>query len=239
MKPAVMLMLLLFLPCGVHAGSGNWLQDALQTKKKRSVSLDAVTAADGLRQALVQGAQQAVALLGRENGYFGDLRVRIPLPEKLSQVEKKLRKYGQGKVADEFILSLNRAAEAAAPEAKAIFIQVIRAMSVQDALEIVRGTDDAATRYFRLHAEHALREKFRPIVTAATDRVGVTQRYKKFLRESGPLAVLLDTRSLDIDEYVTRKALDGLFLIVAEEEKRIRHDPAARASELLRKVFGK
>ena len=195
-------------------------------------------AVSGLKAALEKGSQAAVATLGRTDGFFGDARVKIPLPENLARVEKTLRKLGQGKTADEFVLSLNRAAEAAAPEAKAIFLQVIRQMSVQDAVQIVRGPNDAATAYFRAHSEVALRDRFRPIVAAATDKVGVTHRYKKFLKEAGPVAKLFDTRSLDLDDYVTRKALDGLFVKVADEEKRIRQDPIARTTDLLRRVFG-
>lgn len=213
------------------------LKDQLQ-HNAGNASLDAGTAAAGLRQALEQGAQRAVALLGRENGYYGDPRVKIPLPENLVRVEKTLRRLGQGKAADEFILSLNRAAEAAAPEAKSIFLQVIRNMSVKDAVGIVRGPDNAATQYFRERSEGTLKAKFRPVVAQATDKVGATRRYKQFLRDAGPVASLVDVRSLDIDDYVTRKALDGLFLMVADEERRIRHDPLARTTELLRRVFG-
>jgi hypothetical protein len=228
---------LLFAPFGARAGLDDWLKERL--RKTSDSTLDPATAAAGLKQALEHGTQQAVALLGREDGYFGNPRVKIPLPDKLARVEKTLRKLGQGKTADEFILSLNRAAEAAAPEARAIFLQVIRQMTIADALGIVRGPRDAATRYFRERSEGTLKEKFLPIVAAATSQVGVTQRYKQFLRDAGPVASLFDVRSLDIDDHVTQKALDGLFLMVADEEKRIREDPVARTTELLRKVFGK
>ena len=238
MKRHLAISLLLLLPLATHAGGlDRWFKDQLR-QNEGGKQLDSATAADGLKQALEHGTQQAVSLLGRENGYFGDARVKIPLPENLARVDRTLRKLGQGKTADEFVLSLNRAAEAAAPEAKAIFLQVIRQMSVQDAVQIVRGPNDAATAYFRAHSEAALRDRFRPIVAAATDKVGVTHRYKKFLKEAGPVAKLFDTRSLDLDDYVTRKALDGLFLRVADEEKRIRQDPVARTTDLLRKVFG-
>lgn len=239
MKRRTALALLLFAPLGARAvGLEKWLKEELR-KKEGGAALDPATAADGLKQALEHGTQQAVTLLGHENGYFGNPRVKIPLPENLARIEKTLRKLGQGKTADELILSLNRAAEAAAPEAKAVFLQVIRGMTVKDAVGIVRGPDNAATQYFRAHSEAALTERFRPIVATATDKVGVTHRYKKFLKEAGPVAPFLDVRSLDLDEYVTRKALDGLFLMVADEEQRIRRDPAARTTELLRKVFGK
>lgn len=239
MKPLPVIALLLFLPLGGCTELDALLKESVRTNPGPTTTIDAGTAAAGLRQALEQGTQRAVASLGRENGYFGNPRAKIPLPANLVQLEKTLRRFGQGKAADEFVLSLNRAAEAAAPEAKAIFVQVIRKMTVKDALGIVRGPDDAATRYFREHAEGSLERKFRPIVAAATDKVGVTQRYKRLLRDAGPIAPFLDTQNLDIDDYVTRKALDGLFLIVADEEKRIRQDPVARTTDLLRRVFGK
>lgn len=238
MKRRSAMLMLLCLPLGAHAGLDKWLKETM-TRNAGGSALDPDTAAEGLKQALENGTQQAVTLLGRENGYLGNPRVKIPLPDNLARVDKTLRKLGQGRTADEFILSLNRAAETAAPEAKAIFLQVIRKMTVKDALGILRGTDDAATRYFREHSEGTLKDKFHPIVAAATDKVGVTQRYKKYLKESGPVAKLIDTRSLDLDDYVTSKALDGLFLMVADEEKRIRQDPVARTTDLLRKVFGK
>jgi hypothetical protein len=231
MKRRTAMLLLLCLPLGAYAG-------AKTNKKTGGTALDSDTASKGIKQALEKSTQQAVSQLGRENGYFGNPRVKIPLPDNLTNVEKTLRKFGQGKTADEFILSLNRAAEAAAPEAKAIFLKAIRKMSVQDAVGIVNGPDDAATRYFRKHTESSLRSKFRPIVAASTDKVGVTQSYKKFTKEAGPASSLIDTRSLDLDDYVTDKALDGLFLMVADEEKLIREDPVARTTDLLREVFG-
>ncbi len=231
-------VMLLCIPLSACADLDALLKDQLYQNVGTN-SLDPGTAAAGLRQALEQGTRHAVVLLGRENGYFGNPRTKIPLPENLARMEKTLRKFGQGEAADEFILSLNRAAEAAAPEAKAIFLQVIRNMSVQDAVGIVRGPENAATQYFRERSEGALKAKFRPVVAQATDKVGATRRYKQFLRDAGPVASFVDVRSLDIDDYVTRKALDGLFLMVADEEKRIRQDPVARTTDLLRRVFGK
>lgn len=231
--------MLLFLPVMANAkGVGDWLKSQLRQQDAGN-SVDPATAAAGLRQALEQGTRRAVSLLGREDGYFANPRVKIPLPENLRNVDKALRMLGQGKVADDFVLSMNRAAETAAPQAKAIFMQVISQMSVKDAIGIVRGPDDAATTYFREHSQEMLRDKFRPIVAAATDKVGVTHRYKELLKEAGPVSSFVDTSNLNLDDYVTRKALDGLFLMVADEEKRIRQDPVARTTELLREVFGR
>lgn len=193
----------------------------------------------GLREALQVGTQRAVQLLGKEGGYLDDRQVRIPVPEPLRGVERTLRDLGQGKVVDKFISTLNRAAERAAPEAVDIFVDVIGAMTLEDARNILKGPDDAATQYFRRHAEIRLSDRLRPVIEHATAQVGVTASYKDMLRRAGPLASLVDKEAQDIDGYVTARALDGLFLKLAAEEKLIRENPAARTSELLRKVFGR
>lgn len=197
--------------------------------------VDGDTMVLGLKQALEQGAARAVTALGRENGYYQQPAVRIPMPANLARVERRLRKFGQGKYADEFVLSLNRAAESAAPEAKAVFLRVIGDMTIQDAVGIVRGPDNAATAYFRRNSESELVQRFRPIVAQATDRVGVTRRYKTMIQPLGAAAFVMG--DVDLDAYVTQKALDGLFLMIAQEEKHIREDPLARTTEILRRVF--
>lgn len=199
---------------------------------------DAATLSAGLKQALEQGAERAVATLGREDGFYRHPELKIPMPEKLRKLESGLRRLGQDRHADEFVLSLNRAAESALPHAREVLLDAIRAMSIEDAVGIVKGPPDAATRYFRARSEGALTQRFTPIVVAATDRVGVTRRYKKLVSDSGMLARLVDTRELDIDAYITRQALDGLFHLIGDEEKRIREQPVARTTELLRQVFG-
>jgi hypothetical protein len=230
---ACALLLILAPSFPVHAGLKEWASE----KVKKQEKLDAKTVAAGLRQALEQGTQQAVGALGRENGFWKHPTLRIPVPEKLVKVERGLRRIGQDKVADDFVRSLNRAAEQATPAARDIFVNAIRKMTVRDAMDILKGSDDAATLYFRRHTEAPLISAFKPIVTRSTEAVGVTAHYKRFVKKAQPLG-LVDTRNLDIDDYVTRKALDGLFSLVAEEEKRIRKDPVARTTELLRKVFG-
>lgn len=193
----------------------------------------------GLREALQVGTQRAVRLLGKDGGYLDDVQVRIPVPEPLRGVERTLRDLGQGKVVDKFISTLNRAAERAAPEAVDIFVDVIGVMTLEDARNILKGPDDAATQYFRRHAETRLSDRLRPVIEQATAQVGVTASYKDMLRRAGPLASLVDKEAQDIDGYVTARALDGLFLKLAAEEKLIRENPAARTSELLRKVFSR
>ena len=192
----------------------------------------------GLKQALEKGTRFAVDSLGRQGGFLDNAKVRIPMPDSLSWVEKSLRTLQQDRLADEFVASMNRAAEQAVPEAAAIFGAAIQAMTVQDARTILSGPDDAATQYFRTHTEAALTEKMRPIVTRATETAGVTASYKRMLSSAGGLTSLLSSDATDLDGYVTQKTLDGLFLMVAEEEKRIRENPVARSTELLKKVFG-
>jgi hypothetical protein len=194
--------------------------------------------AQGLKQALREGVDHAVAQLGRPGGYLDDARVRIPMPDQLSWVENSLRSLGQDRIADEFVASMNRAAERAVPEVASVFGETIRGMTLDDARAILQGPDDAATRYFRDNSSDALRERMRPIISEATASTGVTSTYKSMMSRAGGLSSLLGTQAVDLDGYVTDRAMDGLFLMIAEQETRIREDPVARSSELLRKVFG-
>ncbi len=201
-------------------------------------SLSEAEMVGGLKQALEKGTRFAVDKLGSEGGFLDNAKVRIPMPDSLAWVEKSLRTLHQDQLADEFVASMNHAAEQAVPEAAAIFGAAIQAMTVQDARAILSGPDDAATRYFRTHTEAALSEKMRPIVGQATETAGVTASYKRMVSSAGGLTSLLSSDATDLDSYVTQKTLDGLFLMVAAEEKQIRENPAARSTELLKKVFG-
>jgi hypothetical protein len=192
----------------------------------------------GLKEALAQGAERAVSTLGRRDGFLGNLAVKIPLPERLQGVESMLRTVGQGRYADEFIETMNRAAESAVPEAGPILGDAIRGLSIEQGRKLLNGADDAATQYFREVGEQRLTERLMPIVEAATSKAGVTGAYKQLLGSAGPASALIDTSSLDVDRYVTDRALDGLFKVIAAEEKRIRDNPVARGTELLQKVFG-
>lgn len=243
------LLFLSLLSSGAHAG---WLDDLKQKLGEIQSSPTASTAlgnaagatlgdeevARALKEALSKGAQQAVASLGKDGGYLNNLEVKIPLPEELRKVEKLLRGFGQGRYADQFVATLNQAAEKAAPEAAAIFADAIAQMSLADAQALLKGPDDAATQYFRKTSEARLRERFLPIVQAATDEAGVTAAYKKLIQKAGPAARLLGDGAGDLDGYVETRAVDGLFKMIAAEEKRIRQDPLARGTELLKKVFG-
>ncbi len=192
----------------------------------------------GLKEALGKGTRYAVENLGKEGGFLDNANVRIPMPKSLSWVEKTLRTLRQDKLADEFVASMNHAAERAVPEAAAIFGDAIQQMSLEDARGILSGPDDAATQYFRRTTSDTLTAKMRPIVEEATTATGVTASYKNMMSRAGGMTSLLSSDATDLDGYVTEKTLDGLFLMVAEEEKRIRQDPLARSSELLKKVFG-
>jgi hypothetical protein len=194
-------------------------------------------AINALKSALDRGARAAVAQLGREDGFLGDARVKVPLPESLRRAEKNMRRFGMSRYADELIVTLNRAAEAAVPEAKQLLVDALRQMSVQDAKGILTGGDTAGTEYFRRVTADELARRFLPIVQRATARVGLAQKYNQYAAR-GVRVGLVDAEDANLDDYVTRKALDGLYFMVAEEERKIRKDPVGTASSLLKKVFG-
>lgn len=194
-------------------------------------------AASGLKAALNQGAGKAVALLGREDGFFGNADVRIPLPGKLQKARKTLKKLGLKKQTDALELAMNRAAEAAVPQARQLFVDAISKMTVADAISILKGPDDAATQYFRATMTAPLTEAFLPIVGQATARIDLAKTYDAVAARASSLG-LVDEEDASIDAYVTRKALDGLFLMMAREEVAIRKDPLGQADALLRSVFG-
>lgn len=194
--------------------------------------------ASGLKEALQIGTQNAVNLTGRLDGYFRNEAIKILMPEKLQTLEKGLRLVGYGPRVDEFVLSMNRAAERAAPRAKAIFWDAIGEMSFEDARKILNGGDTAATDYFQDKTTDRLTAAFRPVVDKAMNEVGVTRRYKELIGRYEAIPFVTSER-LDIDQYVVTKALDGLFYVVGEEERKIRTNPTARVTDLLKEVFAK
>jgi hypothetical protein len=194
-------------------------------------------AASGLKQALSDGSELAVKMLGAENGYFGNAKVKIPLPPSLQKIESGLRLMGMKRQADELVLSMNRAAEAAAPEAKQLLLDAVKKMSVQDAKGILTGGDTAATEYFRRTTQAQLTQRFLPIVKKATDRVGLAQQYNNLAGQGSKLG-LVKSEDASIETYVTRKALDGLYLMIAEQEKSFRQNPVGATSNIVKKVFG-
>jgi hypothetical protein len=190
----------------------------------------------GLKEALEIGAKNAVSMVSKQDGYFANPDIKIFLPDSIRKFESVLRGAGLDQQLDSFELSMNRAAEQAAPEAEALFIDTVKQMSFTDAKDILNGPDDAATQYFREKTGPELSKRFEPIIQTAMSEVGVTRYYQDiFTRiEQIPFA---DLSSFDLDSYVTENALDGLFLMVAKEEKKIRENPAARVTELLQEVF--
>jgi len=194
-------------------------------------------AVSGLKGALEKGTGVAVDLLGKTDGFLGNNAVKIPLPDSLKKYESLMRRVGMGKYADELILTMNRAAEAAVPEAKKLFVDSIRKMSVQDAKGILTGGQTAGTEYFKRTTSDPLRVKFLPIVKQATAKVKLADKYNQYAQK-GVQFGLVKKEQANLDDYVTQKALDGLFYMVAEEEKKIRQDPLKAGSDIVKKVFG-
>jgi hypothetical protein len=194
-------------------------------------------ASSGLKAALIQGAGKAVSELSKTDGFLGNSEVKIPLPDALKRTEKAMRMFGMGKQADELILKMNRAAEAAVPEAKVLLVDSAKKMTVADAKAILTGGEDAATQYFKKTTSTQMAEKFLPIVTKATENVQLAQQYNKYA-EIGSQYGLVKKEQVNLEQYVTQKTLDGVYLMMAKEEAAIRKDPIGQSSALLKKVFG-
>jgi Protein of unknown function (DUF4197) len=200
-------------------------------------SLSNADAVSGLKDALTQGSAAAVSKLGVENGFLGNDKVKIPLPDALKRVESGLRLIGMQKQANELVTAMNRAAEQAVPEAKTLLVSAVKNMSVQDAKGILTGGDTAATEYFRKTTSDQLTQKFLPIVTKTTAKVGLAEKYNNLAGKGAQLG-LVEAKQAKIENYVTQKTLDGLFLMIAEQEKTIRKDPVGSATGMAKKVFG-
>jgi hypothetical protein len=194
-------------------------------------------ASSGLKTALEKGALAAVALLGKPDGFLGNPKVRIPLPGFLEDASKILKTLGQGKRVDELVTSINRAAEAAVPMSKDLLVGAVRAMSVTDAKNILTGGETSVTNFFAEKTRAPLGVKFLPVVTKATEKVGLANKYNEFAGKAAGFG-LVKKEDANIQQYVTGKSLDGLYLIIGEEEKKIRQDPVGSGSAILKKVFG-
>lgn len=225
-------------PC--QAGFFDDLSRKVLQPAQQQVSLDDNTIVKGLKEALATGTERAVTEVAKTDGYFGNQLIKIMLPGKVQQAANVLGTLGYQQQVDEVVLTMNRAAEKAAPKAAAFFGDAIRLMSVEDAQGILSGGDTAATEYFNKKTRSQLFDSFKPDVAKSMDQVGTTRAYKEMIGKYNvmPLASFAGVPSMDLDTYVTNKTLDGLFKIVAEEEKKIRSNPAARTTDLLRKVFG-
>ena len=238
--PCLILIALFFMQSPCQAGFLDSLPQGILPASKQQSSLDNNVIVKGLKEALATGTEKAVAAVSRPDGYFRNQLIKILLPRKIQQVADVAAQIGFQQQVDTFVLSMNRAAEKAAPQAVRYFGNAIRQMTVEDAKQILNGGDTAATTFFEKKTRAQLFEAFKPSVTTAMNQAGTARAYKELIGkyEATPLAAFSGKPSLDLDEYVTNKALDGLFLMVAEEEKKIRKDPAARTTDLLRKVFG-
>lgn len=200
--------------------------------------LTEVDAVAGVRAALERGARAAVSRLGRRDGFLGNPKVRIPLPGTLDNAAQLLKTGGQRRSVDELVIAMNRAAEAAVPMAKRLLLQAARSMSVEDAIRIVRGSDTSATEFFAAKTRGPLTEQFLPIVSRATGRVALADKYNAVAGRATPIG-LPRSQDADFERYVTGRALDGLYLMIAEEERSIRRDPTGAGSAILRSVFGR
>jgi hypothetical protein len=193
--------------------------------------------AEGLKEALVKGITTGSDQASQLDGYFKNPQLKIPFPPDVQKVEDRLRQIGLGSEVDKFVMTLNRGAEDAAKEAKPIFIAAIKGMTIQDAWAILRGDEDAATVYLRRTTSALLYEKFQPVIANSLNKVNATKYYSDLVNTYNKIP-LVDKVNPDLNDYATNKAMDGLFLLIAGEEKKIREDPLARTTELLKKVFG-
>ena len=232
---------LLFVPSICQAGFFDDLSREFLPSLQQQAALDNSTIVKGLKEALAVGTERAVTEVARPDGYFGNQLIKILLPDRVQQAANLLARVGYQQQVDELVLSMNRAAEKAAPKAASFFGDAIRDMTVEDAKGILSGGETAATQFFERKTRAQLLNAFKPIVAKSMDQVGTARAYKEMIGryESIPFASLAGTPSLDLDTYVTNKALDGLFIKVGEEEKKIRTNPAAQTTDLLRKVFGR
>ncbi len=219
-----------------HANLLDKLRDYRQQQKSGSGQLDSATIAAGLKDALSVGAKNSVANVSRLDGYFGNQLIRIAMPENIQKLERMMRKAGLGKEVDTFILSMNRAAEKAAPQALSFFMEAVKGMTIPDAVGILRGNDTAATEFLKSKTYNNIYAAFKPSVSSAMNDVNVTRSFKELMDKAKRIP-FLKQEAVDLDHYVTSKALDGLFVVAGQEEQKIRKDPAARVTDLLKKVF--
>lgn len=235
-KPIIMAALLMLAGMNVcNAQFPISIKQVLDPAKGGLTEKDAVA---GIREALIKGTGEGVKIVSQVNGYFANPAIKIPFPQEAKDIETKLRGIGLGAQVDEVVTSLNRAAEDAAKSAEPVFVAAINGMNVTDAINIVKGNNDAATRYLEKTTSPELKVKFTPIIKASLDKVDATRLWADLIRQYNQIP-FVKKQNPDLTGYVTDKAIGGLFVMVAKEEAKIRKDPAAQATELLKKVFGK
>lgn len=219
-----------------YAGLMDKVRDYREKTQGTNGEPDTNTVIAGLKEALNVGARNGVSSVSKPDGYFGNQLIRIPMPPNIERIERTLRRYGMHKEADAFILSMNRAAEKAAPQALSFFVAAVREMSIPDAVKILHGGDTAATDFLKAKTYDRIYGAFKPAVSSAMSDVGVTRSFKQMMDKARTVP-FLKSEVVDLDSYVTSKALDGLFVVVGQEERKIRKDPKTRVTELLRTIF--
>ncbi len=222
---------------GLAFGAALWLGAWTRAHALGVDDLSNTEASNGVKAALEKGALAAVGLLGRTDGFLGNPKVRIPLPGYLDDAAQLMRKFGQGQKVDELEMAMNRAAEAAVPQGKEVLVNTVRQMSVTDAKRILTGGDTSVTDFFAEKTREPLGTKFLPIVTRATEKTALSAKYNAFAGKASKFG-LLKAQDANLQQYVTGKTLDGLYLMIGEEERKIRQDPVGAGSQLLQKVFG-
>jgi hypothetical protein len=235
MKKICFLLIITFL--SIQYTDAQFLKDAKKLLNSKTKGLTEKDAADAIKEALVNGTGESVKLVSVVNGYWANPEIKILFPPEAKEMESKLRAIGMSKKVDEFNESMNRAAEKAATEAKPIFIAAIKGMTVRDAINIVKGSDNAATTYLKNTTSPELVAKFQPIIKTSLDEVNATKYWSDLITIYNKIP-LVKKMNPDLPQYVTAKAIDGLFVMIAKEELKIRKDPVARTSELLKRVFG-
>jgi len=236
MKKIIILVFLALI--GIQNTDAQLMKNAKKLLNTKAGGFTEKDAADAIKEALVNGTGESVKFVSALNGYLGNPEIRIPFPQEAKEVETKLRAIGMGKKVDEFNESMNRAAEQAANEAKSIFISAIKGLTVKDAINIVKGENNAATTYLQRTTSPDLKVAFQPKIKASLDNVNATKYWGDLITAFNKIP-LVKKQNPNLTDYVTGKAIDGLFVMIAKEELKIRQNPAARTSELLKKVFGK
>jgi hypothetical protein len=234
LKIFVAALLMFLIPMGSNA---QFLKKVTKTLNSGTATgLTENDAVAGIKEALIQGTNEGVSLLSVVDGYFGNPEIKIPFPKDAGMVESRLRAVGLGSEVDKAILSINRAAEDAAKEAKPIFVSAITGMSISDAIGIVKGNDNAATQYLRKTTTTELAAKFKPVIKTSLDKVNATKYWTDLINTYNKIP-MVQKMNPDLAAYVTDQAINGLFVMIAKEEQKIRKDPVARTTELLKKVF--
>jgi len=235
-KIPVIFSILLFSLASISSNA-QFLKDAKKFLNQNKGGLTEKDAAAGIKEALIKGTEQGVKTVSNLNGYFGNPEIKIPFPPEAKEIESKLRAVGLGDKVDEVILTINRAAEDAAKEAKPIFVAAIKNMSITDAINIVKGENNAATKYLDKNTSPELNTKFQPPIKSSLDKVEATKHWTEVIDLYNKIP-FVKKMNPNLTEYVTKKAIEGLFVMVAKEELKIRKDPVARTTDLLKKVFG-